>query len=266
MDKEKLKDLVNMRLQWNDLEIDDNELEEVIKLYDHYLDFLLEATNERRNSYHDRYGFLDSIKEVDIQYGKIFTDIAIIKKYNLECCLDYFRILNTLHGPIYNIVNSLYRFTNSLAGYLVGNNDFNNPHWINNTINHFWNDNERLVTVWLDEFIVECIMESTYIPDSYKEVINLYDKICKMLNQNKSLNGSGIPFERIINMSYYYFMIHNYFNTECDKVIIFLRYMYDKPSEIIDYINFAGITFRDELFDYFDYLYKGNVVNNKMIK
>ena len=94
----------------------------------------------------------------------------------------------------------------------------------------------------------------------------LYNDLVDLLHCNESLNKYNIPFERIINMSYFYFIVHNYLNTEPDNVISFLTHIRDNPNKILDYFNMCGITFRNDFYDYFDYIYKGNKNNQKVIK
>lgn len=265
MNKEKLLEVVNLPLRWNNLELDSDELDEVIEIYDHYLDLLLETVNEKRNSYHDRYAFINGHLEWDINYKNIFINLAIFKKCNLLPCLDYLRLINTIKGPIYNIVNTLLSFTQSILSYYHGYQ--NNMDTINNRINYFYNNNENIITVWLDSFLLESICESSFISNEYKEAIKLYQKLSDMLRQMGSMEQYKISFSRVINISYYYFMANNYFNTECDEVNKFLEGLLNNPTTILDQINMAGITYRDDFLNYFDYIYKNSKSNKiKVIK
>ena len=261
MDKKKLLEVVNQWLKFGSMEIDSIELDEIINIYDHYLDLLLEITGASKNSYHDRYGFINNSTDWDIEYKNIFVDIIIIKRNNLLYCLDYLRLINSIRGPIYNIVKILSDFTLSLLSYHHGHKDKMDT--VNNRINYFYNNNENIITTWLDDQIVNCIYESMYIPNDYKEVIQLY----KNLNNIKCSEKYKISIKRIINISYYYFMTNNYFNTECDSVIKFLEDIYNNPTSLLDQINMSGITYRDDLINYLDYLYQDSKSNkNKVIK
>ena len=260
MDKEKLLEYINQSLQWNNLKIDLTELDEIIEIYDHYLDLLLEATSAPRNSYHDRYAFIDVLKnnsscsDWDLDYYNIFLNITYIKKFNLLGCLDYIRLINSLRGPIYNIVRTLLNVTNSVLGYPYRNK--RNLDTTNNRINYYYNYNERLITVWFDLVLMDTICESSYISDGYKESIKLYSELKILSRQFNSSDDYKTLFEHLINISYYYFIANNYFNTECDDVIRFLKYMYNNPIDLLDKMHMAGIIKRNELLDYFDYLYK----------
>ena len=261
MDKEKLLEVVNQWLKFGSMEIDSSELDEIINIYDHYLDLLLEITGASKNSYHDRYGFINNSTDWDIEYKNIFVNLVIIKKNNLLPCLDYLRLINSIHGPIYNIVKTLSDFTLRLISYHHSHRDKMDT--INNRINYFYNYNNNIITVWLDSYIKDCISESKYISNEYKEAIQIYDN----LRNIKYIDGYNIHLSTIINISYYYFMTNNYFNTECDSVIKFLKDIYNNPTSLLDQINMSGITYRDDLINYLDYLYQDSKSNkNKVIK
>ena len=250
MDKKKLKEVINNTLKWNNLEIDDNELDEVIKKYEYY---------------HDRYDFINNHLEWDICYKNIFVNLAIFKKSNLLYCLDYLYLINGFRGtPIYNIVNTLLSCTQSILAYY---HDFKgNMDTINNRINHFYNKNPEIITVWLDSVLAGSICDSSYIPSEYKDVINLYMRLCELARYDMKVKEYDISFDKIINISYYYFMANNYFNTECNDVIKFLEYMYDNPVELLDKVQLTGILYRDDFYNYFDNLYNNSKSNKKAIK
>ncbi len=265
MNKEKLKEIINTKLKLINYSINNEELEEIIKIYDFYLDLLLEATGSDKAYYQDRYGFIENPNEkVNEDYLSIFYNITVIKKEGLISCIDYLRLFDQLHGPIYNIVNTLLQFTNTILSICVWTYKHKNK--TNDLINYYYNYNERLITTWLDDFLVEWIGESSYIPDDYKKIIQLYRNLCKTLYDNKSLNNYTITYEIVLNVSYYYFMVNNYFNTEPHNIINFLQYMLDNPTALLDQINMAGIPSRWELFDYFDTLYKGVNDKQKILK
>ena len=265
MNKEKLKEIINNKLKWVNMRVNDQELDEIIKIYDYYLDLLLEATSSDKAYYQDRYGFIeDTSDEVHYNYFNIFYNITVIKKENIESCIDYLQLFNSLHGPIYNIVNTLLHYTNKITSICIWTNKLKNRE--PDLINYFYNSNERLITTWLDDFLVECIDESSYISNDYKEIIKLYRTLSKKLGDNKSLNKYTIPFEIIINISYYYFMVNNYFNTDTKNVISFLQYMINNPIALLDQINMAGIPSRDELIDYFDSVYKNKNSIQKVLR
>lgn len=265
MNKEKIKEFINNKLKLVNLSVNDQELDEIIKIYEHYLDLLLETTSSDKTYYPDRYGFIENTSnEVHQDYANIFYNITIIKKENLEFCLDYLQLFNYLHGPIFNIVNTLLHYTNNVASICIWTNKLKNKE--PNLINYFYNSNERLITTWLDDYLVECIDESSYISSDYKNIIQLYRILSKEIIDNKSLNNYVIPYEIIINITYYYFMVNNYFNTESKNVINFLQDMINNPIALLDQINMAGIPSKSELIDYLDTVYKNRNSIQKILK
>lgn len=264
MDREALKEMANSHLEWNYQTIDDNELDEVIKMFDYYLDLLIDAVKSSKNMYNDRYCFTKNIGIHADTYRSIFLNLVDIKKNNIVFLLDYLRLFSGLRGPIYNITRVLQEYTDSVAYCKhVMNDQSKTP---NDIINRLYECNKGVVTLWLDDFSVEAIMESTFINESYKNIIKEYLRVLESWYDNKDfLKNYKLSFDKLINISYYYFLYNNYFRTEPENVISFLEEMRINPINFCDQIEITGFDETNHLYDYLDYLYK-NRETGKAIK
>ncbi len=264
MDREALKEIANSHLDWNHQTIDDDELDEVIKMFDYYLDLLIEAVSSSQSMYNDRYNFTRSIGIHADTYRSIFLNLVDIKKNNIVFLLDYLRLLSGLRGPIYNITRVLQEYTDSIAycKHLVSNPS-KTP---NDIINRLYECNKGVVTLWLDDFAVEAIIKSTFISESYKNIIKEYLRALESWYDNRdTLKQYNLSFDKLINISYYYFLYNNYFQTEPENVISFLEEMRTNPINFCDQIEITGFNEYNHLYDYLDYLYK-NRETRKAIK
>ena len=264
MDREALKKIANSHLEWDHQTIDDDELDEVIKMYNYYLDLLIEAVGSSHDMYNDRYCFTKYVGIYADTYRSIFLNLVDIKKNNIAFLLDYLRLFSGIRAPIYNLTRVLQECTDSIAycKHLVSDSS-KTP---NDIINRLYECNKSVVTLWLDDYAVEAISNSTFISESYKNIIKEYQRVLESWNNNKEfLKSYNLSFGELINISYYYFLYNNYFRTEPENVISFLEEMRTNPINFCDQIEITGFNEYNHLYDYLDYLYK-NRETRKAIK
>ncbi len=266
MDINKLQEVANSYLQWHHLEISIDELKDVIDKYNFYLDLLLDATGSSAKYYQGRFDFIkedNNYDDVDNTYEKIFNMLCIYKKRDAFHLIDIVKLLNSLHGPTYNIVNTLSIYLAMNLSKIKDESTYDDPiYYIIST----YTARKNLITEWLDSVIYEMIMESNYLSDNYKNIIKTYYESSQKLIYGKIEEDYKDCYETVINVSYFFFVYHNAFEKDYEGVMNFLIDLRDNPYKITDQVSMTGMNWIDELITYFDTLYKKSSKEQKRIK
>ena len=224
IDIEKLK----LKLKDNNIIVSNNELDEVIKYYNHYLDFLEEITYEE---YENRFAFINN------DNFKVFLDIfkcfIVIQRKGLLSYIDYIFIINNnrgmtgegtdrdfLNGCLNEILylykrygdDFAYQFASSSKAYILENClcDYNNV-----------------------------ISNSKIINHNYKKIVDKFSDL--LFNVENFYGGSNCPLWDYINCIYHYFLHKGIFNNDINRAYQFLDYIRNNLIKITDLLDLYGI-------------------------
>ena len=244
------RSLLIRKLKKNGIEIDNNDLDDVINAFNNIIDFYLDAD---KNLVYYRYGFIMTPKvfyEVDdTNFNSIFNLLISMKKNNLLHYLDYAFILHNYDWD-YDRLHELYRFLHNIM------RKYNDSEIKEDFIYEFIDENDYLLQDVIDNNFDE-IMESKYVNQEYKDIMNLYNNIIKWYYDTDYLDyDDDAFFDEFINMSYYYFLINNLFNTEPERIIYFLNKIKEDIPSLCDKLNMDGEMELKDRINYIDSLYK----------
>ena len=252
------KNILIKKLKKDNINITSEDLEEVINIYNHVIDFCLE--DKKASSY--KFSFIKDSKilcEYDnTTFLSIFRLLIQIKKHNLFNYLDYVLLINT-YCYDGNRLEQLYFYLNLiLNGYYDSNKN-------NDFIYKFIDSHQYLLPDILDNYL-NYILDSEYINQDYKDIICLYNELFDLyLEEDYDEIDPEIFFQEFISMSYYYFVINNLFNTEPKEIINFLNNIKEDIPSICDKLNLDGEIEYKERINYIDALYR-NKNKVKIIK
>lgn len=256
------KKLLKYKLKKNNVSYKEEDLDEIIEIFNNLIDFTLESNNEP--SYY-RFGFVMTPNKYfeldDKEFFSIFKSIIKIKEKNLLNYLDY-AILT------YHFDNYMYKLSNlySVSKYLKTLiNEYNTVEYF---IKDFINQYSSLIEYVTDNNM-NIIQDSKYISNDYKAVIELYESLYRKYYDvwEEYYPDQDIYFEEVISLSYFYFVINNEFNNDIGHVFSFLNSIYQDMPGAIDKYNLIGET--DDyvqVLNYIDSLYKSSKKMVKVIK
>ena len=233
------------------IDISKEDLNILIIKYNQLIDFYLE--DDRRDSQY-RFGFVAVPKSFydqdDVFFLKIFRLLIDMQKNNLLNYLDYCLLINyQKYGG--NRLYELYDYLDNMLKWFYEND--NNYDFIYG----FIKEREYLLQDIIENNLSD-INASSYIPQEYKDIMNLYDKIFdKYYLEDYDEIDPDAFFQEYMNMTYYYFVINDLFNQEPNGIIEYLNKVKDNIVAICDKLNNDGeLEYKDRI-KYIDTLYKG---------
>lgn len=245
-----IKTLLMKKLKKDYINVSEEELEEIINIYNHLLDFCLGSSRESK---YNRFGFVSTPKFLyereDLLFSQIFRLIIGMKKNNILKYLDYVLLLSN-----YNFEIHLLEKLSSFLDYIM------NSYYLNDGsddfIYSFIKDHEYILQDTTDNDL-SYINESKYIPQEYKDIMNLYNEIIdKYYNESYNEIDYSYNFQDFINMTYYYFLINDLFNKEPTEIIDYLTKVKDNILYICDKLFIDGDMEYKERIKYIDTLYR----------
>lgn len=256
--------LLKRRLNRDKIIISDDDLNRIISIYNHIIDFSLE---ECKKKYDSPYCFIVLPKKLfdsdTTDFYEIFINLIRMNKNNLLNYLDYAFLLDSdvfgyARDPLFNLNNYLSQINKY---YGIYGDDFileyyeNNNYVIENTIDNNY----------------EYITKSKFIDDNYKNVIRLFKEAFEKYDTLISSNElddfyPDVYMNDYLNALFYYFIINNLIKTDYENVCNYLKNIIDDITEFFDKINLVGIANEHELFNYVDYSYKNSKGKVKVIK
>lgn len=253
-DKNKLnkidKLLLKRKLKREKIDISDDDLDIVINTYNHLLDFYLED-NRKHSDYRFAFAFVPkSLYEMeDTNFYWIFHLLIVMKNNNLLHYLDYILLYNS-YSIGGSILHELYRFLQDFVDRYRKSN--NNPDFIYEYIKK----NNFLLEDTIDNYISN-INKSKYIPKVYKDIMNLYRELFYLyINDDYYSIDYEAFFQEYVNMTYFYFLINNLFNTEPEEIIKYLNKIKEDIPALCDKLNLDGEMEDKERIKYIDTQYK----------
>ena len=254
--------LILRRLKKEDIHLNVEELREVINIYNHLLDLYFEKM-EHGFGYRFEFAVLPrslylSMDEYCLQ---IFKNIIELKKNNLLRYLDYSLLLDNDEGIWISSSDILWELRKVLNNIIDSYESYGD-----NFIYIKMKKNRDFILVFLVNGGCSSVIESKFIPQDYKDIIQLYDEIyaCN-ISEYKYMDIYKWNYFTFIAMTYYYFLMNDSFNKEPNKVLDFLDNIYNSIQDTIDRINTNGIENNEDMINYIDSLYK-NVNKEKIMK
>jgi hypothetical protein len=92
---------------------------------------------------------------------------------------------------------------------------------------------------------------------------------CILLNKDIVVNYQddvSFMFNYFLEVTFYYFLKTNAFNTNIDKVYEFLKMIKEDPMGVIDQVQMSGADTDSEILSYIDIMFKNMDGNKKMIR
>ena len=256
------KKLLKYKLKKNNVSYKEDDLDEIIDLFNNLIDFTLESNKEP--SYY-RFGFVMTPNKYfeldDIDFFSIFKSLIKIKEKNLLNYLDYAILTYHFDGYMSKISN-----LHALSKYLK--ELLNEYDTVGRFIYDFVFNNSSLIEYVIDNDM-DIIQDSKYISNDYKVVMELYENLYRKYYDicEKYYPDEIVYFDEVISMSYYYFVINNEFNNDIGHVFSFLNSIYQDMPSAIDKFNLIGETEDyEQVLNYIDSMYKDSKRMVKVIK
>ena len=214
------------------------EFDEAYELYSNVLNFLHEIVpKEKIKDKIDCDLMID-----DSVYMNIFLDIIKIKKIDMAMFLDYVYMsyVAIIDSKISNSpLLAVKGFLDRLAFYSKEGADT-----VKYTIKYCFNYPLEYALV----YNYEDLMKSQLVPDNYKKIIDLYKKIYKKYD---ALENGFLGF--VLNESFDYFVLHESFKNDYEKVNYFLSLILEDYDKFQDIVSLSGDYFKghrsfDELY------------------
>lgn len=257
-----------LQLRNDNIKISIEELDEIIRIYNHLIDYVLSDNSIIKDQ---KYDFIDKSvklhpndkeKVFDIYYN-IFAGVVKFKQYNLLGLLDYILITNELRdNQAWTSPSRIYTISRYIDGLLYEYENYGK-----NFLGNFIKNKEEDVKDFLieeDSFIC-----ADKIPDSYREIIKTYNEIYGnyYLDFEKYDDIGPLEYDYFVCMTYFYFIMNNLFKNDSYGVQSFLNDLKYNIYEKVDQMNLTGIKDTKQYSDYEDIInYIDSVYNNSKRK
>ena len=188
----------------------------------------------------------------DSFYHHVFRNLIRIKENDMELFLDYVYVLYSCNpNPI--VWRDVIR---ELSNYLIRLSFYDREHaeMIKETFKYAFT--KALETVLV--FCYDKVMNSSYVPDYYKEIIRLYKNIYKKYDV---LEDGFLSF--LLNDSFTYFVRNESIKNDNEKVKYFLTLIYDDYNNFEDVVSLGVPNFRH--YQSFDKVYNSISIPKKGI-
>ena len=245
------KALLIRRLKKENINISSEDLDDVINCFNQLIDFYL----ENYSGYYYRFTFVRTPRSLyesdDKKYDLIFHELIKLKKLNLLHYIDYVYLLSDynsfFNSRLTELLESLHKITTYYQDCDEPKEDFIYKHI---------NEHPYMLEDVIDNDL-DCITESKYINQDYKNIMMLYNELLKLYfdNDYNDMDYEAF-FQEFINMTYYYFLINDSFNKEPQEVYNYLTKIKDNLFSVCDKLNLDGeMEYKDRI-KYIDSLYK----------
>lgn len=277
----KIKGRIIKLLQKEDIEIDVNELDEVLIIYENILNFLGNNDEDECNydiDINEMYKFtsLFCLEPITTEYFRLLVNLVKLKRRDLLKYLDYVFLLDVqLHSDIHPAY-TLAEYTDKLLSL--------DPKIVDDKVYNLTFHGKYFgrysIIMEIASYYAKAITESGYVPHEYKKVFELYSNILSnyfyeiaedkaegntffsLANNYSDKVSNGIIkqdifyFDDFICATFNYFLKNGLLMKELHKIYSFLNEYNKDPVNISETLNMNGINCYDKLYDYIDFLYK----------
>ena len=267
-----LNNLLMSKLNDDNYDLTKIDIDEIIKIYNHVMSFVLESTDKEYNGneYDPRFLFLfkekDSYGFVDNYCFNIIKFLIELKKNNLLNLIDY-TVLTYIcvdYRNSYRVKELNDYLSDIIILYEKGKDRFHDRYI--ETYRHFMNN-------FLNTDFIEDLAKSKYVSKEYLDIIMLYkdlfDKYYEVyyeIERENRKNYYDIDFYDLLNLSFYYFLFNDLLINESKNVYNMLDYINKNTDQIIDNFHMSGVKNRKEILKYVDVLYHNDFNKTITIK
>ena len=242
------------KLKKDNIDITNIDLDEIIRLYNLYIDYSIERYKPfgKLNPFVTRFNFLyvpeSSYYSDDTAYYSIFTNIINMKKAGLLKFLD-FMLMNYAMQPVtVDPINELCRYT----GLIISKYYFEE----NNNLYDYFDTHDDIACEVICSTKYGNIVDSDYVNDDYKNVAFSYnDLYCNYYKDGWCDRKKIIDWKRVLNYTYVYFVTNDLLNKEPERAHKFLESLKIDIYGTIDKLLLYGIDDSSKLLLYIDKLY-----------
>ena len=226
--------------------ISTNNLNEVINIYNFYLEILKEfyKNNNATPEFH-----FSNLKCLIIlqQMGLLhYVDIVFVLNHIIDSFDSSFTSTDVMDF-FHNYLEGLIYLKHEYDGYFAY---------------HYFRINSITIQIVVSS-LKDKIMESKYISEDYKKVINKFSQLFHIGNTtrfhiHRIENFEYIDLNQYVNYVYYYFVKNKLLINDYERVSSFLDSIINDAQSTIERVNLLGITYssRYELLNYIDSVYK----------
>lgn len=258
---------IKQKLEKDNIDLTGIDIEEVIDIYNNYIDFVIEtikkSKTKSKKNVDERYMFLtypnDDMPSTINNYYRILNNIIKLKRENRDGFINYLLVHFAfyrveLSSRVYELCLLLdeiidhFEFRCSTSIINEFSNDINFD--FENAVYGFFNEKDEYKTVskeFTESMRIYCILLDKDIVVKYQDDVSF-------------------NFNYFLEVTFYYFLKTNSFNTNLDKVYEFLKMIKEDPTEVIDQLQMSGVDTDSELLSYIDIMFKNMDGNKKMIK
>ena len=258
---------VKQKLEKDKIDLTGIDIEEVIDIYNNYLDFTIETLKKGKRKVKkivdERYMFLTYKTDempYDIKvYYNVLKDIIILKQNNLDGFINHL----LAHYSFYCVefgsrVHDLLLLFNSTLEHFELKRQGDIIKWFSIDVNFDFRDA-------VEDFFKDT-REYDNVPKKFTESMRIY---CILLNKDIVVNYQddvSFMFNYFLEVTFYYFLKTNSFNTNLDKVYEFLKMIKEDPMGVIDQVQMSGADTDSEILSYIDIMFKNMDGNKKIIR
>ena len=256
--------LIN-ELSNNGVLIDNKELDEVYVIYNNMMTYMIECVEDRYKLSHKE-EFDIKPNSFDHFYLVLFINIIRLKRNNLLHYLDYAAIaylyyikidINVYNKDKLNIfIKEIINYTNEILNNDVKTEDM----LIEKVLKDKWI--ELLICTVSFYKTSKKILDSSIVPNEYKEIILAYNNAFKVFFWSDDRfvfakdEEDNFLYNDLLNASYYYFLFNNLLNNDSNKIVSFLNELSKSTINVSDSMIMTGIKNYHDLLRYIDHLYK----------
>ena len=258
---------IKQKLEKDNIDLTGIDIEEVIDIYNNYIDFVIETIKKSKTKskkiVDERYMFLtypnDDMPSSINNYYRTLKNIIKLKRENRDGFINYLLV----HFTFYRIELSsrVYELCLLLEEIIDHFESRRSTSIINEFSRDVDFDFENAVYVFLKEKD-----EYKTVPKNFTESMRIY---CILLDKDIVIeyqDDVSFNFNYFLEVTFYYFLKTNAFNTNLDKVYEFLKMIKEDPMEVIDQVQMSGADTDSEILSYIDIMFKNMDGNKKMIR
>ena len=267
-----LKTLLIHKLEMENVNLTNVDLDEIMEIYDHIMSFIFEDINTEYegNKEDPRYSFLfkatKSYNATDKRCLDNIKRLIKIKEHNLLYLIDYSLLTHLCVDYRNNFrIKQLNNFLSEIDKMYKRNKE--------NFYLAFIDRYRSIIHSFCNYDRISTLENSKYVPKEYASIFRLYKDIFVSYYKNgyhdiefSNRLNYNVDFYDLVNLSFYYFLFNGLLLNDSENVYNFLKYLYLNVIEIIDTINMSGANTKENLYNYIDIMYKNGINNTVQIR
>ena len=256
MNKTNIKELLITKLKNDKVDITNIDLDEIIYLYNYYVDYALAKYYPDGEVTKDKFNFINVLSSEydndDYSFYNFLINIIEIKKrgfikYFDDILMSYVMKVFSTH-PIAELLD----FSNFILKKIHNGRGHNIP--------TFFSKNNDIALAVICGVRYGFLIESTYVSEDYKKIASTFkDLLSHYCGDNWYYfcyhDKKKIDWITFINYIYIFFVTNNLFNDEFERVNKFLDYLKTNADIAYDGLELNGINDFEKIVIYINMLY-----------